>query len=345
MNRKILRRAMGYYTLFLMGVFAVLLIVSIVAIFTVLFSPNTELPPLDYETEYALSMENADSEDLTAADVTEFDAFELPPVDTVLSVAAYENQTLPQVYSNPTYTPYPDFTSEELDFLTDGKRIIVLDPGHQSIESKSDVWLSPYLDPAKGTSWVRNHYAKMGTQGVVSKEYEYTYTHAFAEKLKAALQEKGYTVYLTKDDVKTQKGGAERARIANEKNADLMISLHCDGYDDRSVHGSKILAPKLWEGYPSQKLEYLSFSAAQIVLDTYVDATGQKNLGITQQTKTSMYSFCKVPVFLLELGFMSNAADDRRLHDDAFQEKMIEGIVLGVGRYLSAVENGISNEY
>ena len=163
---------------------------------------------------------------------------------------------------------------------------------------------------------------------------EYIVTHQVAEKLKTALEKEGYEVILSHPDVNAQISGAERAAVANKNDADLMISLHIDAYKpDSTARGCTSWAPALWDGYVSERLAYLSEELGTILASEYSAATGFYNRGCKKMTHTSMFSFCKVPIVLFEMGFMTNPTEDALLCDDEFQDKMVTGFVNGINKY------------
>ncbi len=249
------------------------------------------------------------------------------------------DQVLPAVYESAN-AHYKTFAQDN-PILGSNKdtRVIVLDAGHQKETRESDVWLSPYIDPSKTTSWVHNSLLTIGTEGTKTKIPEYETTHEIAGKLKSALEAYGYKVLLSHPDIKEKLSGAERAAVANRNNADLMISLHCNSYDkDPKQSGALVLVPKIWAGYPSERLEYLSKHAATVILEEYAKATGLKNRGLNPIDKTSMFAFCKVPILLLEMGFSSCPSDDKAMNDPEFQKKIVEGIVNGINKYFSLIE-------
>ena len=45
-------------------------------------------------------------------------------------------------------------------------------------------------------------------------------------------------------------------------------------------------------------------------------------------------NWSKVPTTLIELGYMSNPAEDRRMHNAAYQKKMVNGMANGIKAYL-----------
>jgi len=80
-----------------------------------------------------------------------------------------------------------------------------------------------------------------GTYSYSGKYYERTYTLKLAEKLIPMLEESGlFNVYTTRTDDSNVSLPA-RAFIADEVNADIVVSLHFDGNDSPSVHGSSVI--------------------------------------------------------------------------------------------------------
>ena len=246
------------------------------------------------------------------------------------------DQVLPEAYSYPDYHFYQNWEDDNPLMTLENGITIVIDAGHQVGSRTSSVWLSPYVDPARTDSkdhWIMESLLEIGTKGTTTGIMEYTVTHQVAEKLKAALEKEGYTVILSHPDVNEQISGAERAAVANKNDADLMISLHIDAYKDATARGCTAYYPAMWEGYVSERLAYLSEEFAKILVEEYSLATGFYNRGAKSMTKTSMFSFCKVPIVLFEMGYMSYPKEDAAMCDSSFQDTMVQGFVNGINRY------------
>ena len=247
------------------------------------------------------------------------------------------DQVLPEPYSTAGYEFYENWEDDNPLMTLENGKTIVIDAGHQIGSRTSSVWLSPYVDPARTDSkdhWIMQSLLEIGTQGVSTGVMEYVVTHQVAEKLKTALEKEGYEVILSHPDINAQISGAERAAVANKNDADIMISLHIDAYTyDSSARGCTSWAPALWDGYVSERLAYLSEELGTVLAEEYSAATGLYNRGCKTMTHTSMFAFCKVPIVLFEMGFMTNPTEDALLCDEDFQEKMVTGFVNGINRY------------
>lgn len=247
------------------------------------------------------------------------------------------DQVLPEPYSTADYEFYQNWELDNPLMTLENGKTIVIDAGHQVGSRTSSVWLSPYVDPARTDSkdhWIMQSLLEIGTKGTTTGVMEYVVTHQIAEKLKTALEKEGYTVILSHPDINEQISGAERAAVANKNNADLMLSLHIDAYSpDSSARGCTSWAPALWDGYVSERLAYLSEEFGNVLASEYSLATGFPNRGCKTMTHTSMFAFCKVPIVLFEMGFMTNPTEDKLMCDETFHDKMVQGLVNGINKY------------
>ena len=126
---------------------------------------------------------------------------------------------------------------------------------------------------------------------------------------------------------------AERAEVANKNNADSFLRLHCNCVESSSATGALALCQTKNNPYCG---EYYSKSRnlSECVLNGLCDASGAKNTGVREVDNMSGINWCKVPVTIIEMGYMTNPQEDRNLCDDSYQQKLAEGIADGVDRYM-----------
>lgn len=115
----------------------------------------------------------------------------------------------------------------------------------------------------------------------------------------------------------------ERAAFATEVSADLFISLHMNANNSSSVNGTGVYYSKLntsssKEGVTSKKL-------AQKFADNISKAIGTKNNGILAENFVVVRD-TQVPAVLIELAFMTNSSDFKKLNTKSVQKKAAEAI-------------------
>lgn len=142
------------------------------------------------------------------------------------------------------------------------------------------------------------------------------------EKLSARLMQEGYSVTTTRTtDVFVEL--VDRAGTANNSDADLFISIHHNAAGNGTANGIETLY------YPSEDNKDI----AKIFHDEMLKASGANDRKIIPRSNLAVLNRTKMPAALLELGYMTNAAELAKLQDDAYQNAMIEGIVKAVNRY------------
>jgi N-acetylmuramoyl-L-alanine amidase len=72
-------------------------------------------------------------------------------------------------------------------------------------------------------------------------------------------------------------------------------------------------------------------------LDETVALTGAKKLYVWETDTMSGINWCQVPVTIVEMGFMSNEEEDRKIATDDYQSKLAQGIANGVDKYFEII--------
>ncbi|MGN1008521.1 MAG: N-acetylmuramoyl-L-alanine amidase [Butyricicoccus sp.] len=214
--------------------------------------------------------------------------------------------------------PAPEPVPGELDGM-----VICLDPGHGITGASGQEKLSPLSGETKAA------YVS-GTSGAQITEEALNLQVAL--RLRDQLESMGATVILTRETNEVTVSNIERAQIANQAGADVCVRIHADGIDDRSVHGVSVLIPSgSLLGTPS--IEQPSAALGQLMVDAVAAQTGAKNRGTTARTDLTGFNWSEVPCVLLEMGFLTNAAEEANLIDPAYQDKIAHGVAEALVRW------------
>ena len=204
--------------------------------------------------------------------------------------------------------------------------VVVLDPGHSSDQPGTMVPIGPGADELKEAD-------SLGTRGIVTRVYEYQFTFNIAKKLKTQLEARGYKVILTRNSNKGVYTCIDRAEVANKNKADAFIRIHANGSSNRSRTGAMTICitkenPYIPGMYKSSKL------LSEVLLSNYLAAVGSiKSEGIWETDTMTGNNWSKVPTTLVEMGYMTNAQEDKKMQDAAFQKKIVKGLADGIEAY------------
>jgi N-acetylmuramoyl-L-alanine amidase len=241
--------------------------------------------------------------------------------------------------------PTPATPSEPLPPLVDltpaaGLRTIVVDAGHGGEE-----------EGARGPS------------GTLEK----TVTLSVARRLKAALEARlGVRVILTRD-ADTTVGLDERAALANNNKADLFVSLHANASVRPTATGAEVFYLSLEEygdqaqrvakgesealpvfGGGTRDIEVILWEMAQAryieessALAQAVETALREHVPMSpraiQQAPFRVLVGANMPAVLVEMGFITNADQERQLISEGFQTSIVQALVDSIARYRDAV--------
>ncbi|NFM77719.1 N-acetylmuramoyl-L-alanine amidase [Clostridium botulinum] len=205
-------------------------------------------------------------------------------------------------------------------------KIIVIDPGHGSKSNLELERVSPDSEEKKIKDGG-------GADGVNSKTPEYLIAMDVASKLKETLQKEGYTVIMTKNKHSESLGNIERAEVGNKNNANLVIRIHADSADLEDAKGASILVPSK-KGYASE-INELSKKYGGILLSEMVASANMNNRGVVEREDMTGFNWSKVPVVLVEMGFLSNAEEDKLLNTEEYKIKIVQGLTEGIKKAIN----------
>lgn len=203
---------------------------------------------------------------------------------------------------------------------------VCIDAGHQKkgISEKEPNGPGSSVMKAKLTS---------GTSGVYTRIPEYELTLAVSLKLKDELILRGYDVVMIRENNDCPKSNAERAIIANESGSDIFVRIHANGSTNSSVSGALTCAPTYQNEYLEFDMVRDSRKLSQDVIDALCKSTGAKNRGIYDTDTMTGINWCKIPVTIVEMGYMSNVEEDKLMATDEYRDKIVCGIADGIDTY------------
>ena len=212
-------------------------------------------------------------------------------------------------------------------------RSIVLDPGHGGDENGAE-----------------------GPTGLLEKDV----VLEVARRLRLHLQRRGYDVHLTRSrDVNVPL--EERTAVANNRQADLFISLHANASTGRSARGAEIyylsldradqareetepasayVSPRdrddplkmiLWDMAQSAWLAR-SGRLAEIIQDEFNRVLDIPDRGVKQAPFRILVG-ATMPAVLVEIGFISNSEEEERMRDPDFLDIIVRSLTRSIEAY------------
>lgn len=210
--------------------------------------------------------------------------------------------------------------------------LICIDPGHQENGDSNPEAVAPNSSQTKAR-------VSSGATGIATKKPEYILNLEASMVLKHILEGKGYSVIMTREAHNVNISNAERARLANEKNADMVIRVHADSLDNQSKTGASVLIPAKENKYTSNIYEK-SNKCAQDVQEQ-MRKSGIEVNGIFERGDLTGFNWSTVPVILVEMGFLSNYNEDQMMSNPDYQRKLMQSIADGVEAYF--IDTGAKN--
>ncbi|MBS3975191.1 MAG: N-acetylmuramoyl-L-alanine amidase [Syntrophomonadaceae bacterium] len=190
-------------------------------------------------------------------------------------------------------------------------RTIVIDPGHGTIHP-----------------WQGSDPGAIGPTGVKERDVVMVISQMLGDIL---LRDGFHVIYTRKGD--TNLSLPERAQVANETKADLLVSVHANASPSSSISGTMTFfhAPN---GAELEAQVSARRTLATLIHNELLNLLQRADMGV-REANFAVLRNCQVPAVLAEIAFISNREEERLLADPAFQSMAAQAIANGIKRYIS----------
>lgn len=191
------------------------------------------------------------------------------------------------------------------------RKVIIIDPGHGGIDG--------------------------GMVGTTTGILESQVNLEIALKLRKYLEESGSLVLMTRDEdiglytdggtirKKKNEDLRNRKRLFDESNADIVISIHSNSFQQSKYYGAQsFYSPNSQNG----KI------VAELIQEELIRVLDNGNTR-KAKSKSDVYILknVKVPTVIVECGFLSNPKEEKLLQNADYQEKIAWSIYVGILKY------------
>ena len=133
-------------------------------------------------------------------------------------------------------------------------------------------------------------------------------------KLAEELRDAGAAVLLTRED-DTKVGLEDRAEYANENNAEFFVSIHCNFCEEDA-------------GVKGLECYYRDGSSERII--QAVESEEQISCRGTRIGDFRVLNKTKMPAVLVEIGYLSNQSECRKLTEESYQKQLAKKLAEGI---------------
>lgn len=155
-----------------------------------------------------------------------------------------------------------------------------------------------------------------------------------AQKIKEKLEENGYIAIINTD---ININGEYMSGLANQIKADAMVSI-CFGSAARKKRNGATVYCSTRDNQNIKKKKYLRNKLlAKNIFEAYTKETGFNGRGVKESDNYPSINCCKIPMAIIEMGYITNKKDYNKMNNSGFQDKMAEGIVNGIKGYFTSL--------
>lgn len=122
----------------------------------------------------------------------------------------------------------------------------------------------------------------------------------------------------------------DRVDMANSKNVDYFISIHCNGSDNKNIHGT--------ESHVHNMASSKSVKLAKTFEKEFSSRAGRKSRGVKtsedREHSLQVLKFTEMTSVLVECGFVTNSTEAAYLNTDNGQDLLASALFRGLRTYL-----------
>lgn len=160
-----------------------------------------------------------------------------------------------------------------------------------------------------------------------------------AKELEEALKENGYVVVMTRKDENNIASSDQqkpirkmkvsdinnRIQLTNQSNADMLISIHMNKFNQSSSYG--------WQTFYKSNSEESKIIAENIQngISANIDRANKRTA--LEIKKVKLIDQAAIPAVIVECGFLSNSEDLRLLQTTEYRNQIVNGILEGIEKY------------
>ena len=199
--------------------------------------------------------------------------------------------------------------------------IICIDAAHQA---KADTSSEP-IGPGASS---KKYKCTSGATGVTGA-LEYELNLAIAVKLRDELLKRGYGVAMIREANDVNISDSERAQLANETSS-MVIHIHCNAEERENISGVMVFEPAEDNPFVDASTGEKCRKLGRAIVDRLADSTGAKKWGVIGNNNLTALNWTTVPAAHVEVGYLTNAAEEKLLISDEYQNKITKGFADGI---------------
>lgn len=200
--------------------------------------------------------------------------------------------------------------------------------GRSETENIQESGITVVVDAGHGG----NDPGKVGVHGELEKDINLS----IAVKLKRNLEHQGIRVIMVRETDKGlySEGSSNKKRedmnrrieMINNAGAVLAVSIHQNSFEDSRYSGAQVFYYKTSED---------GKTLAGLLQKSLIQNTDPDNTRVEKDNDSYyLLKHSKIPMAIIECGFLSNADEAYMLSDEAYQEKLAWAIHLGIMQYI-----------